>query len=442
MAAMVAPARGLPEPSPSRSYTGSGMRALLVLLAALVLAGIAAAAVPAADRPARARAEAVSLAGTLGGAGALATRDGREQATGAFSVDGAVATGGRLTVSASRAGGSGRASASAVVESVALFGGLVQASRVRRDATAAGGATRYDGAVEGLRIGERAVGDVTAERTYALPGGAGVVTVNRGREGLHVQLAEAVDRWPAGTVVAVASADATARDAVRPAPTPTPAPTASPSPSPSPSPGRRPNSGKGRSAGDAPPSARERRASRRRAAERAARRRAARESARLAAADHAVPVGGAAEVADDWGGPRQIGPHQGNDIFAPFGSPVLAVADGRVEKVGTLPISGNRLWVRTDAGDTFFYAHLASFAPAARTGARVKAGTVLGYVGNTGDAEPTPPHLHFEVHPGDGDPIDPHTILTTWQERAGIVDATDATERPGALVEVRDLIDG
>ncbi len=67
---------------------------------------------------------------------------------------------------------------------------------------------------------------------------------------------------------------------------------------------------------------------------------------------------------------------------------------------------------------------------------------MLGFVGNTGDAEPTPPHLHFEVHPGDGSAIDPHEILTAWQERAGTGDATDAAERPGALVEVRDLIDG
>jgi hypothetical protein len=79
---------------------------------------------------------------------------------------------------------------------------------------------------------------------------------------------------------------------------------------------------------------------------------------------------------------------------------VLAVADGVVEKVGTLPISGNRLWLRTPARDEFFYAHLSAFSPDAVNGRHVKAGTVLGFTGNTGDAEPTPPHVHFEIHPG------------------------------------------
>ena len=96
---------------------------------------------------------------------------------------------------------------------------------------------------------------------------------------------------------------------------------------------------------------------------------------------------------------------------------MLAVADGRLNRVGTLPISGNRLWLKTDRGDSFFYAHLSAFAPEAVSGRRVKAGTLLGFVGNTGDAEPTPPHVHFEVHPGDGDAIDPHEVLIAWQDR-------------------------
>ena len=81
---------------------------------------------------------------------------------------------------------------------------------------------------------------------------------------------------------------------------------------------------------------------------------------------------------------------------------MVAVADGTIERVGTLPISGNRLWLRTRRGDAFFYAHLSAFAPDAVDGRRVKAGTLLGFVGNTGDAEPTPPHVHFEIHPGGG----------------------------------------
>ena len=128
---------------------------------------------------------------------------------------------------------------------------------------------------------------------------------------------------------------------------------------------------------------------------------------------------------------------------------MLAVADGRLNRVGTLPISGNRLWLKTDRGDSFFYAHLSAFSPEAVSGRRVKAGTLLGFVGNTGDAEPTPPHVHFEVHPGDGDAIDPHAILTAWQRRGDLPTGgwlarygRDTEPRPGALVEVRDFIAG
>ena len=91
--------------------------------------------------------------------------------------------------------------------------------------------------------------------------------------------------------------------------------------------------------------------------------------------------------------------HEGNDIFADFGTPVVAVADGELANVGTLPISGNRLWVYADSGDQFFYAHMSAFSANAVNGRRVEKGEVLGYVGNTGDAEPTPPHVHFEIHP-------------------------------------------
>ena len=64
---------------------------------------------------------------------------------------------------------------------------------------------------------------------------------------------------------------------------------------------------------------------------------------------------------------------------------------------------------------------------------------MLGYIGNTGDAEPTPPHLHFEIHPDGGDAVDPNPFLVAWQKRAGGASA-DTAERPGALVEVRDFI--
>jgi murein DD-endopeptidase MepM/ murein hydrolase activator NlpD len=128
---------------------------------------------------------------------------------------------------------------------------------------------------------------------------------------------------------------------------------------------------------------------------------------------------------------------------------VLAVAGGTLEKVGTLPVSGNRLWLRTRTGDTFFYAHLSAFSRSAVSGRYVKAGTVVGFTGNTGDAEPTPPHVHFEIHPHDRAAIDPYPVVTAWQAREDVpADAwlldngTDTAARPGALVEVRDFIAG
>ena len=172
---------------------------------------------------------------------------------------------------------------------------------------------------------------------------------------------------------------------------------------------------------------------------------------RLTRAGFAFPVYGEADFSATFGAARAapIVSHQGVDVFADFGAPVVAVTDGTVSKVGTLEISGNRLWLTTDSGDAFFYAHLSAFSPAAVDGRRVKAGTVLGFVGNTGDAEPTPPHVHFEVHPGgmDEDAIDPYRILLAWQGRRDVpaarwcpVRTPSARRRPGALVTVRDFI--
>jgi murein DD-endopeptidase MepM/ murein hydrolase activator NlpD len=128
----------------------------------------------------------------------------------------------------------------------------------------------------------------------------------------------------------------------------------------------------------------------------------------------------------------------------------VAVVDGTVSRVGTLPISGNRLWVKCSnkAGDSFFYAHLSSFATDTHSRAKVTAGQVLGFVGSTGDAEQTPPHLHFEVHPGDGAAVDPYPFLRAWETRRDVpaaawVRRNGATgeEQPGTLVVVNDYLD-
>jgi murein DD-endopeptidase MepM/ murein hydrolase activator NlpD len=134
---------------------------------------------------------------------------------------------------------------------------------------------------------------------------------------------------------------------------------------------------------------------------------------------YVFPVAGAVRFSDDWLAPRSGGrSHEGIDIFAAAGTPIVAVADGSLYNVGYNGLGGWRLWLRDGAGTTFYFAHLSSYAPAAREGASVSRGTVIGYVGNSGDAQGGSPHLHFEVHPGGGGPVPPYPIITGWP-RAG-----------------------
>ncbi|MCC6832147.1 MAG: peptidoglycan DD-metalloendopeptidase family protein [Thermoleophilia bacterium] len=132
----------------------------------------------------------------------------------------------------------------------------------------------------------------------------------------------------------------------------------------------------------------------------------------------AFPVAGETSYGDDYGAARAgTGWHQGNDLFAAVGTPVVAVADGTISKVGWNTLGGNRLWLTDTAGTGYYYAHLSAYAPVAFDGSQVRAGEVIAYVGNTGQAATTPPHLHFEVHPGgmDADPVDPYALLRAWE---------------------------
>jgi murein DD-endopeptidase MepM/ murein hydrolase activator NlpD len=118
--------------------------------------------------------------------------------------------------------------------------------------------------------------------------------------------------------------------------------------------------------------------------------------------------------------------HHGDDIFAALGAPVVAVANGTINRVGWHKRGGWRLWVRDAAANQFYYAHLSGYAPRVFHTRHVKAGDVLGFVGNTGDAFASPPHLHFEVHPHqllrlryDG-AVDPTTYLNSWQRMRSV----------------------
>jgi murein DD-endopeptidase MepM/ murein hydrolase activator NlpD len=139
---------------------------------------------------------------------------------------------------------------------------------------------------------------------------------------------------------------------------------------------------------------------------------------------YVFPVFGPAAYGDTFGafrGDVSGNWHHGDDIFAPLGAPVLAVAEGVVFSVGPNPVGGNRLWLQDKAGNQFYYAHLSAYTPLARNGTHVHAGDVLGFVGNTGDAAGGAYHLHFEVHPasllflGYDGAVDPTPYLDAWR---------------------------
>jgi murein DD-endopeptidase MepM/ murein hydrolase activator NlpD len=143
---------------------------------------------------------------------------------------------------------------------------------------------------------------------------------------------------------------------------------------------------------------------------------------RLTQGGYVFPVYGPAAFVDTFGAGRaNVGWHHGEDIFAPLGAPILAVADGTLFSVGWNDIGGNRLWLRDRQGNEFYYAHLSAFSPLAVNGRAVRAGEVIGFVGRTGDAETTPPHLHFEIHPvgllplGYDGVVAPYPYLVAWQ---------------------------
>ena len=137
---------------------------------------------------------------------------------------------------------------------------------------------------------------------------------------------------------------------------------------------------------------------------------------------YVFPVVGDTSFSDTWGAARAtVSWHHGVDIFAPFGAPVVAVADGVLFSIGWNKVGGRRLWLRDRQGNFFYYAHLSAFAAVAVNGARVRAGTIVGYVGNTGDAAGTPYHLHFEIHPvsllmlGYDGAVNPYPYVSAWR---------------------------
>ncbi len=392
----------------------------------------------------------ISVPGGDGGAAAVVAAPPQAGATidGWSFGDGAVTVG--STSTAARTGlGSSRSTAtsSATIQAVSLFGGEITADSVfvkagsRASGTEANGSLAASG-LSNLVVLGKAVGAGSNARVnlgdwgYAVVLEQAVVRQKSARlgfrgfvTGLHVVLTKEHGGLPAGTEISIGYAEAAASaPKAKPAPAPPPPTsgggsgaggggdgggsgggggngsgggtggTSKPPPDPVPAPpGSSPQPP--RTVKNPPPDVRP----------------------RLTDGGYVFPVYGPASFSDDFAAARATtGWHHGNDIFAPLGAPLLAVADGTLSLVGWNDVGGNRLWLRDRAGNEFYYAHLSAFSPLAREGAEVEAGDVIGFVGTTGDAAGTPPHLHFEIHPrellwmGYDGVVNPYPYLTAW----------------------------
>ena len=144
------------------------------------------------------------------------------------------------------------------------------------------------------------------------------------------------------------------------------------------------------------------------------------------------PVVGTVSYSDDFGQPRAGGSHEGNDIMAARHAPAVAVEAGTVKFWTTSWQAGCMLYLYGASGTTYLYIHLnndltgrndnqgtcvagTAYAPGLKSGAHVAAGQLIGYVGDSGDANGIHPHLHFEVHPGDGAAVSPYPYLRKAQ---------------------------
>ena len=343
-----------------------------------------------------------------------------------YPADGSVVAAASTTASATTTvEANAAASSESVVTALTLFRGEITADAVTARASAGTGHADAGGNANGSSVVNLQVGGqpVDAGVTKLALGDWGQLTVEQqvvdrtaatGTQGYHgtvvelaVHLTADHGGLPAGTEIEVGHAEAAAQTAPPAAPTTTTTTSATPSPvAPSEDP----------SAGDAP-RLRPNHAG-------APKQGPLRLHPKLTAGRYVFPVYGAASYIDTFGAARaDVSYHHGDDIFGQLGQPLVAVADGTVFSVGWNKVGGNRLWILDQQGNQFYYAHLSAFSTAATNGAHVKAGQVVGFMGNTGDAEGTPVHLHFEVHPvsllylGYDGAVDPTPYLDAWKHQ-------------------------
>jgi murein DD-endopeptidase MepM/ murein hydrolase activator NlpD len=440
-------------------------RAIIISSAAAVLVLTGSSGVSSAVRAGTSSAEAfgiqVSVPGQGGSsAGALSGPPSRSSAAAAFAfpADGSVAQAASVSSTVSAEGGN--ASATVTVSGLSLFGGEVTVGSITAKASARASARSATGstagsAVSGLAVqgaavasgpGTVALGDwgtaTVLQQSGSTYGSRSARGYNAGVTALHVHLNVAHAGLPAGTDVVVGYTDVAA-EALPPQPV---GGTQDDS--------RRPIK---------PRVEKKKPATQRQRSDRPVippvRNIPTDVIPRLTASGYVFPIYGAVSFTNTFNAPRATtGWHHGEDIFAPLGAPVLAVADGIVYSVGWNRLGGLRFWLQDTAGNEFYYAHLSAFSPLAINGAQVRAGDVIGFVGNTGDAEHTPYHLHFEIHPVsllfrgyDGSAVPPYPYLMAWKRLTDLpftavsgwappLSDSSRAPRPGAiLLQSRDI---
>jgi len=405
----------------------------------LALLFVAGAASPAGGRAGGAASSAFGVKVVLPGQAAVTVGEVSAPPKGAFSTpsfqypaDGSAVTTGPLDATTSAT--SGTAAAAAAVSSLSIFDGEIVAQTVSVSARASAGPATAQGSVggsglAGLTVLGAPVASPTANERLTLADWGYVLLLEQGSvpsprysgfvTALDVHLTRDHGGLPAGSEILVGRAEASAEVAAPP-PAPKPHPAGTPAKAPDELP-------------LVPP----------------AYRTIPTITPPLGETGYIFPIWGPAGFSDTFGAPRTLTWHHGDDIFAPFGAPALAVADGIVFSVGWNKVGGNRLWLVDRKGNEYYYAHLSAYAPVAVDGAEVKAGTVLGFVGNTGDARGTPFHLHFEIHPkgllslGYDGAVDPTSYLRTWKHLTGVGAFVSSSFEPGAvLLQATDISSG
>ena len=351
------------------------------------------------------------------------------------------------------------------LDDVSLLGGVVKADSVELVATADAGPSSADAAtgdsfVDGLEVDGQPVADQT--KPVAIPG-VGTLTILAATvddsspspsavvTGLVLVLDQQVGDLASGSVIVVgraaASSDAaTARQLAKLAaqllaPTPLPAPLPTPTATPRPSRSSSGGTGKSSSGGAGTGSSGKTGASHTGSSSSGGASGAGGGVAAMPAPapptkeilarfpGAVFPVRGPVNYTDTFGAYRADMPnhrHEGNDIFARMGTPIVAVLAGTIQ-YSTLGIGGNNAHLTDAHGDYFYYAHMERFAAGLKSGDHVARGQVIGYVGETGDAAGTSPHCHFEIHPDGGPAIDPFPYLEAWRAAAAGVPAAATT---------------